>query len=73
MLSIVNAFKLFKSKRSKMFLNEYSIVKIAVSSIDSYFSSLLSILYEYYMKKKARAMEKAILANIPRLRAKSQA
>jgi hypothetical protein len=30
-------------------------------------------LNEYYMKKKARAMEKAILANIPRLRAKSQA
>jgi hypothetical protein len=40
---------------------------------DSYFSLLLSILYEYYMKKEARATEKAIFANIPCLCAKSQA
>jgi hypothetical protein len=42
--------------------------------VDSYFSSLLSILYEYYMNKEARDMEKAITVNIPDcLHAKSQA
>ncbi len=58
-----------------MFLNKYSIVKIAVSPhwFFLYSSSLLSILYEYYMKKEAQATEKVILANIPCLHAKSQA
>jgi hypothetical protein len=48
-----------------MFLNEYSIVKLAVVPIDSFSSSLLSILYVWYEKKEARATVKAILANIP--------
>jgi hypothetical protein len=41
--------------------------------VDSFSSLLLSILCKYYMKKEALAREKAILANIPCLRAKSQA
>ncbi len=41
--------------------------------INSFSSSLSFILYELYKKKEARAMVKAILANIPRLRVKSQA
>ncbi len=56
-----------------MFLNEYSIVKLAVLPVDSFSSSLLSILYELYKKKETRAMVKAILANISRLHAESQA
>jgi hypothetical protein len=56
-----------------MLLNESSIFKIAVLPVDSYSSLLLSILYEYYMKKEAQATEKAILANISCLCAKSQA
>jgi hypothetical protein len=56
-----------------MFLNEYSIVKLLVLTCWFFSSSLLSILYELYKKKEARATVKAILANIPRLCAKSQA
>jgi hypothetical protein len=42
--------------------------------VDSYFSSLLSILYDYLNEERSWAMEKAILANIPDcLHAKSQA
>ncbi len=48
-------------------------LRLLYCPIDSYSSLLHSILYEYYVKKEARATEKAILANIPRLRAKSQA
>ncbi len=49
------------------------MVKPLYCPIDSYSSSLLSILYKYYMKKEARATEKWILANIPCLHVKSQA
>jgi hypothetical protein len=42
--------------------------------VDSYFDSLLSILYDYIKEKKARVMVKVILANIPEcFCAKSQA
>ncbi len=40
---------------------------------NSFYSLPSFILYELYKKKEARAMGKSILANVPHLRAKSQA
>jgi hypothetical protein len=55
----------FRSERNCMFLNEYSIVKKAVSllilTLVHYFLFCMNI----YMKKEAWVMEKAILVNIP--------